>query len=78
MQLVILKQPDELSMLPVYMAKFDYTGKKDEDLSFTKGDLLYIIKIEGKNWWCAQSCKTGKAGFIPSNYVTLHKNAIKQ
>ena len=64
--------------LPVYVAKFDYEGKKGQDLSIMKGDLLYVIMIEGENWWCAQSCKTGKAGFIPSNYVTLHKKTTEQ
>ena len=71
-----LKTPDEPTMpLPLYVAKFDYVRKKDEELALTKGDLLHVIKVEGTDWWCAQSCKTGKTGFIPSNYVTLHENS---
>ena len=54
---------------PVYVAKYDYDCRSDDDLGFRKGDLLYIISTEEGDWWFAQHKDTGQKGFIPSNYV---------
>ena len=51
------------------MAKCDYDSQTDEDLGFRKGDLMYIISMEGEDWWFAKSLETGKEGYIPSNHV---------
>ena len=47
----------------------DHDGQTDDDLSFKKRDLLYIISTDGGDWWFAQSMTTGKKGYIPSNHV---------
>ena len=76
---IYFKQSDEsTNKLPVYVAKFDFKGKKNGDLTLMTGDLLYVMKVEGTEWWCAQSCKTGKTGYIPSNYVTPHKSSTEE
>jgi len=49
---------------------YDYDARTNEDVSFVKGDILYITSTEG-DWWCARSSKNGKEGYVPSNYVAL-------
>ena len=53
----------------MFVGKYDYDSQADDDLSFKKGDLLYIISTDDGDWWFAQSVATGKEGYIPSNYV---------
>ena len=53
----------------MFVGIYDFDSRADGDLSFKKGDLLYIISTDGGDWWFAQSVATGKEGYIPSNYV---------
>ena len=54
---------------PVYVAKYDYDSRTDDDLSFERGNFMYIISTEDNDWWYAQLKDTGTEGYIPSNYV---------
>ena len=56
------------------VAKFDYDSQTDDDLTFKKGDLMYIINTEDNDWWYAQLKDTGTEGYIPSNYVAQWKS----
>ncbi len=58
----------------IYVGKYDYESRTDDDLSFKKGDLMYIISTDEGDWWFAQSKDTGKEGYIPSNYVAEWKS----
>ena len=58
----------------MFVGKYDFDGRTDDDLSFKKGDLLYIISTDEGDWWFAQSMTTGKEGYIPSNYVAEWKS----
>lgn len=51
-----------------FVAMYDYDARTNEDLSFKKGEQLYILNMEG-DWWQARSSKTGQEGYVPSNYV---------
>ena len=53
----------------MFVGKYDYDSRTDDDLSFKKGDLLYIVSTDDEDWWFAQSVAAGKEGYIPSNYV---------
>ena len=57
----------------MYVAKYDYDSRTDDDLGFKKGDLMYILSTEG-DWWFAQSMATGMEGYVPSNYVAEWKS----
>ena len=35
---------------------------------------MYIISSDSDDWWFARSKKTGKEGYIPSNYVAEYKS----
>lgn len=60
--------------LPTFIAKFDYDCRTDDDLSFKKGDLLYIISTEEGDWWYARHRETGLDGYVPSNYIAEWKS----
>ena len=60
-------------LFPVFVAKFDLISQTSEDLSFKKGDLMYVIKKDG-DWWFACMQRSAMDGFIPSNFVAeFHK-----
>ena len=58
------------AIYPIHAALYDYESRTDEDLTFEKGDLLCIIKADDSDWWFARSKRTGKEGYVPSNYLT--------
>ena len=59
---------------PVYVGKYDYDSRTDDDLSFKKGDLLYIISTDEGDWWFARAKDSNREGYIPSNYVAEWKS----
>ena len=59
---------------PVFVGKYDYDSRTDDDLSFKKGDLMYIISTDEGDWWFARSKDNGQEGYIPSNYVAEYKS----
>ena len=38
---------------PLSVATFDYLSKTEEELSFLKGELLYVINTDDNDWWLA-------------------------
>lgn len=71
---VMPKPPPPEANYPVYVGKYDYDSRTDDDLSFKKGDLMYIISTDEGDWWFARSKEDGKEGYIPSNYVAEWKS----
>lgn len=60
----------------VYVGKFDYTGCVQGYLSFKKGDLLYMISTDDKDWWFARLKETGEEGYVPRNYVAKYEQSL--
>ena len=54
---------------PHYVALYNCDSKTSYDLSFIKGETLQIIDSSSGHWWLARSLKSGREGYIPSNYV---------
>jgi len=52
-----------------YVALYDYDARTTDDLSFKKGEQLFILNSTEGDWWEARSIVTQKSGYIPSNYV---------
>ncbi|XP_046546473.1 tyrosine-protein kinase CSK-like [Haliotis rubra] len=51
------------------IANYNFPGKSHEDLSFQKGDILFIVRsTRDPNWYRAKD-STGKEGMIPATYV---------
>jgi len=59
---------------PLFVAKYDYDSRTEDDLGFKKGDLLYIINTEDADWWFAQHKDSGDKGLVPSNYIAEYKS----
>ncbi|XP_033734894.1 growth factor receptor-bound protein 2-like isoform X2 [Pecten maximus] len=56
------------------MAMYDFKAKIEDELSFEKGDILYVIDQHcDENWWPAlhSSSPSEKKGLIPKNYVQM-------
>ena len=68
-----LPQPPVLplkeSTYPLFVAKYGYSSRTDDDLDFEKGDLLYVLNTDDGDWWYARSKQTEQEGYIPSNYI---------
>jgi len=62
--------PEPPEPYPVFVGKYDYDSRTDDDLAFKKGDLMYILNTDEQDWWFARSKDSGKQGYIPSNYVS--------
>ena len=62
------------SNYPLFVGKYSYSARTDENLSFKKGDLLYIINTDDGDWWFARSKEAGQEGYIPSSYVAEYNS----
>ena len=58
---------------PIYIAAYAYDSRTDNDLTFKKGDFMYIIDTDEGDWWWARLKDSGRCGYIPSYYVTKYK-----
>lgn len=64
-------------------ALYDYSGTSSGDLSFRKGQVIFVSKAVNSNWWVGSSyydtdlnTNIGSwSGLFPSNYVSLLKHA---
>jgi len=61
---------------PLFVGLFDYSSRTDDDFSFKRGDLLYIINTVEGDWWFARAKHSGQEGYIPSNYVAEYKSQL--
>ena len=50
-----------------YVALYDYDAADERDLSFSKGDRLFVIN-EKDGWYFGKN-NSGKEGIFPSNFV---------
>lgn len=55
-------------------ALYSYRTGTESELSFSRGDQLIILDCRG-NWWQAKHPKTGRSGFVPSNYIQVLQKA---
>lgn len=49
------------------VAIYDYTKDKEDELSFTEGAIIYVIKQNDDGWW--EGVMDGVTGLFPGNYV---------
>ncbi|XP_019714353.1 rho guanine nucleotide exchange factor 6-like, partial [Hippocampus comes] len=48
-------------------ARFNFKQNNEDELSFTKGDVIIVTRQEEGGWW--EGNLNGKTGWFPSNYV---------
>ncbi|KAL0076874.1 hypothetical protein J3Q64DRAFT_1306178 [Phycomyces blakesleeanus] len=65
----------ELTFVDYAIARFDYAAKDEDEISFTKGDLLGIIDKNEDGWWLSRRWEEASGwseqGCAPNNYLTL-------
>lgn len=51
-------------------ALYVYRAAIPEELSFAKGDVLAVLRLQDDGWWEAEVAGTnGRPGLVPSNYL---------
>lgn len=48
-------------------ARFPFQQTNEDELSFSKGDVISVSRQEDGGWW--EGSLNGKSGWFPSNYV---------
>lgn len=53
-----------------YYGKWDCEGGNSQELSFKKGDIIYVLsrEFDAKSWWVGEL--NGKFGLVPKTYLT--------
>ncbi|OWF47609.1 growth factor receptor-bound protein 2-like [Mizuhopecten yessoensis] len=50
---------------------YDFNPADEEELKFSKGDILEVLEKDLDSWWKGKHTKTGQTGLFPINYVKL-------
>lgn len=59
-------------ILFVARALYSYTAAIPEELGFSKGDVLSVIRLQDDGWWEAEITTTrSRTGLVPSNYLQI-------
>ncbi|TRY92631.1 hypothetical protein DNTS_007689, partial [Danionella cerebrum] len=56
-------------------ARFNFQQTNEDELSFSKGDIIQVMRQEEGGWW--EGAFNGKTGWFPSNYVKEMKGSDK-
>lgn len=54
---------------------YSYVAAIPEELSFSKGDILAVLRLQDDGWWEAEvkesvkGVRNGGVGLVPSNYL---------
>ena len=59
---------------PLFVAKYNYKSQRAKDMSFNKGDKLFIINNDDEDWWFARAKSSGQEGCVPRSYVAEFKS----
>ncbi|XP_033874350.3 intersectin-2 isoform X1 [Acipenser ruthenus] len=51
------------------IAKYDYAAMNEDELSFSRGQLISVLNKDDPDWWKGEL--NGAAGLFPSNYVQM-------
>ncbi|MGH0151224.1 UNVERIFIED_CONTAM: hypothetical protein FKN15_042702 [Acipenser sinensis] len=62
-------ESDPSQQLCQVIAKYDYAAMNEDELSFSKGQLISVLNKDDSDWWKGEL--NGAAGLFPSNYVQM-------
>jgi hypothetical protein len=49
---------------------YTYSAAIPEELTFAKGDILAVLRLQDDGWWEAEvTGKRSRPGLVPSNYL---------
>ncbi|KAG9973017.1 hypothetical protein KCU78_g23235, partial [Aureobasidium melanogenum] len=61
---------DGRPILQFSRAMYMYQAAIPEELTFAKGDILAVLRLQDDGWWEAEVAgKDGRRGLVPSNYL---------
>ena len=63
------RSPGPSSAVCQVIGMYDYTAQNDDELAFSKGQLINVLNKEDPDWWKGEV--SGQVGLFPSNYVKL-------
>ncbi|XP_063792370.1 rho GTPase-activating protein 4 isoform X2 [Pseudophryne corroboree] len=75
MQQEMAVSEDELDIVEV-VAKFDYSPRTPQELSFRKGDTILLYSKACGDWWRGESA--GVRGLVPHKYISIPEGAEKK
>jgi len=61
--------PPPKKKLPTVKAIYAYQASEADELSFSAGDIIYVITKDDSGWWTGVKQGEQKKGLFPSNYV---------
>lgn len=70
-----LDMTDNTNSQLVVRAKFNFQQTNEDELSFSKGDVIHVTRVEEGGWW--EGTHNGRTGWFPSNYVREIKPSEK-
>lgn len=53
------------------IVEHNYTAKESDELTLTKGAIIYNIKRQSGGWWEGTLTANGKTGMFPDNFVRV-------
>ena len=56
-----------LQYLFAVIAIYDYVKDKEDELTFSEGSTIYVVKKNDDGWW--EGVMEGVTGLFPGNYV---------
>ncbi|KAK5021690.1 formin-binding protein [Exophiala sideris] len=68
-------RPAQAQVLHHARAMYSYTAAIPEELTFSKGDILAVLRLQDDGWWEAEvrestkGTRCGGVGLVPSNYL---------
>ncbi|GAB1292985.1 Rho guanine nucleotide exchange factor 7 [Apodemus speciosus] len=71
----VLDMTDNTNSQLVVRAKFNFQQTNEDELSFSKGDVIHVTRVEEGGWW--EGTHNGRTGWFPSNYVREIKPSEK-
>ncbi|CAJ0577687.1 unnamed protein product, partial [Mesorhabditis spiculigera] len=51
------------------IALYAYDSRAEGDLSFKKGDIMYLLDQSNVDWWYVQHARSMQTGYVPRNFV---------
>uniref|UniRef100_A0A6B2FYH3 LIM and SH3 domain protein 1 (Trinotate prediction) n=1 Tax=Myxobolus squamalis TaxID=59785 RepID=A0A6B2FYH3_MYXSQ len=63
------EESDDTKANPKYVCISSYESTKDDELTVTENDIIFVERVFDDGWASAQIMKTGKIGLIPFNVL---------
>jgi len=66
-----LKSAESNSFQQLFITKYNYSPKREDELALNEGDNLDVINTDDPDWWLAKCKDSTQVGYVPSNYIIV-------